>query len=224
MALLAISCERRPAAAESGSLPDAPVVVEPPPPECRALPRGEVLAQWTAPDRCSWVVTTIAEGVRLESLSLEPPPPVQGPAPQCRVAGCRYEGVDTEVGPVLVVTEPSAESDVPSAVFVGVVAGGRLAFIDLWAGAGAPVREDATIVGPAFALEPRKCAGGVGFIATARVVGSIDVPPPTLVARQGVLALDRPPVLTAPAEGEPADVQLSPTVPAGCTSLHLPLP
>lgn len=217
------ACERRPAAAESGSLPDAPVVVEPPP-ECRPLPSGEVLAQWIAPDRCSWVLTAIAGGVHLESLSLTAGPAAEGPAPQCRVAACRYEGVDTEVGPVLIVTEPSAESEVPSSVFVGVVAGGRLAFVDLWAGAGAPVREDATLVGPVFALEPRQCSGGVGFVVAPRVAGTIEAPPPSLTARQGVLALDRPPVFAAAIEGEPPQLLLDAAVPNGCRAMHLPLP
>lgn len=219
-----VACERRPAADESGSPPDVPVIVEPPPPECRPTPRGEVLAQWIAPDRCSWVVTAIAGGVRLESLSLQPPPAVEGPAPTCKVAACRYEGIDTDLGPMLVVTEPSAESDVPVSVFVGVVAGGTIAFVDLWAGAGAPVREDATLVGPAFALEPRKCSGGVGFVVAPRVQGTLDAPPPSLVARQGVLALDRPPLFAAAIEGEPAQVQLAASVPNGCATLQLPLP
>jgi hypothetical protein len=222
--IVVVACERRPAADESGRPPAVPVVVEPPPPECRPTPQGEVLAQWVAPDRCSWVVTAIPGGVRLESLSLQPPPPVEGPAPPCKVAACRYEGIDTDVGPVLVVTEPSAESDVPASVFVGVVAGGTLAFVDLWAGAGAPVREDATLVGPAYALEPRKCGGGVGFVVAPRVRGAFDAPPPSLLARQGVLALDRPPTVAAAVEGEPAQVQLTATAPNGCSTLQLPLP
>lgn len=178
-----------------------------------------MVAQWTARDGCPIAVRAVAGALQLESLALAPSPPVVGPAPTCRVAGCRYEGVDTELGPMLIATEPGAQSEVPTAVFLGVVAGGRLVFVDLWAGAGPAVIEDSTAVGPAHALAPLRCGDDLGLFARPRVPGMEHLAvPPTLAEREGILALGVAPGVTDEA------VTLRPGASTGCRPLAVPLP
>jgi hypothetical protein len=209
LAMSSIGCEKPPVAAEQAAPVEPP---PPPPPECRPAPLGDVVAQWVGPDRCPIAVVASAATLTLESLALAPRPAASGAAPTCRVAACRYEGVNTELGPMLVVTEPGAESEVPTAAFLGVVTGTQLVFVDLWAGAGGSVSEDATAVGPAHALTPMQCGAELGLFARPRVSGMENLPvPPTLVARQGRMSLR-------------GDATIRPGVANGCRSLTVPLP
>ena len=185
----------------------------PPPPNCRAMPSGEALAQWPAGE-CPLVLLKDREGLRLESLDEKPPSPSHGQPPECRVAACRYEGVQTPLGPMVIASEPGAESEVPVALHLGfVAAGGRIAFVDLWAGAGAMVIEDSTELGPAHALVPMQCGRMLGFFAAARLpAGEAVEPPPELRAREGLVAI---------ADG---DTEPKPGAKSGCVPLELPLP
>ncbi len=185
----------------------------PPPAHCRAVPPGEALAQWPA-GKCPLVLLQDREGLRLESLEEQPPSPSRGLAPECAVAKCRYEGVQTPLGPMVLASEPGAQSEVPRAVHLGfVAAGGRLAFVDLWAGAGAMVVEDSTELGPAHALVPMQCGRSLGLFAGARLpAGEAVEPPPELRAREGLIAI-------ADGATEP-----KPGTTDGCVALTLPLP
>ena len=185
----------------------------PPPPKCRAMPAGEALAEWPAGE-CPLVLLRDREGVRLESLAEAPARPSRGQPPQCRVAQCRYEGVQTPLGPMIIASEPGAESEVPVAVYLGfVAAGGQIAFVDLWAGAGDMVVEDSTTLGPAHALVPMQCGRELGLFAGARLpAGEAVEPPPELRAREGRVAI------------EAGEVEPKPGAADGCTPLTLPLP
>lgn len=208
LAVSSIGCEKPPVAAEQA----APVEPPPPPPECRPSPRGDMVAQWVGPDRCPIAVVANGEALTLESLALAATPAATGAAPTCRVAACRYEGVNTELGPMLVVTEPGAESEVPTSAFLGVVTGTQLVFVDLWAGAGGSVSEDATAVGPAHALTPMQCGAELGLFARPRVPGMEHLPvPPTLVAREGRMTLR-------------GDATIRPGAATGCSALPVPVP
>ncbi|HET6584566.1 MAG TPA: hypothetical protein VFG69_13985, partial [Nannocystaceae bacterium] len=184
----------------------------PPPPPCRPPPQGERVAQFEGP-RCPWVVVAERDELRLASLELEPPADAVGAPPVCQHASCRYEGVHTPIGPMIIATEPSAQSEVPRTVFVGVVVRStELVFIDLWAAAGPAVIEDSTALGPAHALRPMKCGDDLGLFARARLpVGDTTEPPPELRAREGRLELH-------------SSAATKPGSSVGCTPLELPLP
>ncbi len=192
---------------------ELPAPTLPPPPACQPVPTGDVVAQWTGPDRCPLIVLAVANTLQLRSLGLTSELAAVGTAPECRVASCRYEGVNTELGPMLIATEPAAPSEVPAAVFLGVVAGAQLVFIDLWAGAGPSVQEDSTAVGPAQALAPQRCGAQLGLFAQPRVPGIAPLQiPPALAQREGVMTLDR--------DGG----TLRPGRIPGCRPLDVPLP
>lgn len=184
----------------------------PPPALCGSAPAGERVAQF-AGARCPWVVLSDSDQLRVASLDLEPPPEAIGARPACRHASCRYEGVHTPLGPMIIATEPTAESEVPRTVFVGVVVRStELVFIDLWAAAGAAVIEDSTVLGPAHALRPMKCGANLGLFARARLpIGETIEPPAELRAREGVLELY-------------SSASTKPGSEIGCTPLDLPLP
>ncbi len=203
------ACEKPPAPSEQ----ETPVAAPAPPPECKPPPVGDQVAHWIAPDGCPLVVVASGTTLRIDSLSLAPTIAATGSAPECRVAACRYEGVNTELGPMLVVTEPGPQSEVPTAVFLGVVAGAQLLFVDLWAGAGAPVEEDATLVGPAHALVPMRCGAALGLFAKARLPGTDQLAvPEALASRQGLMDLGR------------GGGAIRPGSAVDCTPLDVPLP
>jgi len=151
--------------------------------------------------------------LRLTSLDLEPPAEVRGAPPTCLHASCRYEGVHTALGPMLIAIEPTAESEVPRTVFLGVVVRAtELVFVDLWAAAGPAVIEDSTALGPAHALTPMKCGDDLGLFARARLpIGETTEPTPELRGREGILALK-------------SSAATRPGTHDGCTPLELPLP
>lgn len=192
----------------------APVDLPPPPPpvECRPPPPGELVAEWTGPERCPISVALSGGMLRLEDRSMKRPVVATAAAPTCVVAACRYEGVSTELGPMLVVTEPGAQSEIPTSAMLGVVAEDTLVFVDLWAGAGQPVIEDDTAIGPSHGLVAMRCGDELGLFGRARVpsLGHLQVPP-DLAAREGRMALRRG------ATVRPADA-------SGCVAIALPLP
>ncbi len=205
-----VGCDKPPVPSDPVVPVDEPP--PPPPPECRAAPPGELLAEWIGPERCPISVTLAGGILRLEDRSMTRPLVATGPEPTCVSATCRYEGVTTELGPMLVVTEPGAQSEIPTAAMLGVVAGDTLVFVDLWAGAGAPVVEDDTALGPSHGLTAMRCGDELGLFARARVpsLGHLQVPP-ELAVREGRMALRRG------ATVRPADAK-------GCSAIELPLP
>jgi hypothetical protein len=211
--LLATACEKPPSPSEQ----EAPAPAPAPPPECRRAPPGDQVAHWIAPDGCPIVVLATATTVRIESLALEPTMvAASGPVPECRVAACRYEGVSTELGPMLVATEPGPQSEVPTSVFLGVVAGDAIVFVDLWDGAGPSVEEDETLVGPTHALVPMRCGTELGMFARSRVPGTTQLAvPDTLAARQGLMKLG---------QGGGTIRASPPGSDVGCTPIAVPLP
>lgn len=183
----------------------------PPAPDCREPPSGEIVARFGEP--CPWVVALDRGELHLTSLALDASGEARGAPPSCVHASCRYEGTDTPLGPMLVATEPTAESEVPRTVFVGIVVREReLVFVDLWAAAGPAVIEDSTALGPAHALLPMKCGADLGLFARARLpVGESTEPPPELRSREGILPLA-------------SSAATRPGTQDGCTPLDLPLP
>jgi hypothetical protein len=184
----------------------------PPAPVCRDAPQGEIVARF-AGEPCPWVAVLDEDELRLSSLDLEPPAEARGAPPTCLHASCRYEGMQTPLGPMLIAIEPTAESEVPRTVFLGVVVRStELVFVDLWAAAGPAVIEDSTALGPAHALLPMKCGDTLGLFARARLpIGETTEPPPELRGREGIIALK-------------SSAATRPGTHDGCTPLALPLP
>lgn len=206
------ACEKPPEPVASTPPPVVPVL---PQPLCDgSIAPATAVAEWRAADGCPMWLSVQGQRLHLAGSSRTPVPVVEGEPPLCRVAACRYEGVQTALGPMIVATEPGAQSEVPVAVHVGFVLGMRtLVFVDLWAAAGDTVVEDATMLGPAHALSPMRCGAKLGLFARARLpAGERLEPPPELLARQGMVDL-----------GKPA-LALEPGSPAGCEAITLPLP
>ncbi len=109
----------------------------------------------------------------------------------CETSPRAVRGAETHAGPVLVVEVGGAESEIPAGVWLGVVLGEQLRFIDLWDDAGDPVIDSGISLGPAHALAPFDCEGTVALFAEPRLPGATSVPAPaSLQLREGPLAGD----------------------------------
>lgn len=109
--------------------------------------------------------------------------------PPCETLPCSVRGVETPVGPLLVVEVGGADSEVPAGVWLGVVLGERLRFIDLWDEAGDIVVDSGISLGPAHTLAPFDCEGQVAMFAEPRLPGAASVPAPaSLRTREGAIA------------------------------------
>ncbi|MFO0634174.1 MAG: hypothetical protein U0168_15110 [Nannocystaceae bacterium] len=208
----ASACEKPPEPTEAAAPPAEPKLIAP---VCSEVPSPPgVVAQWSAPDGCPMWLALQGERMQLSSSSLVPTPTAAGERASCRVAPCEFEGVMTPLGPMVVVTEPGAQSEVPVGVQLGFVVGlDTLVFVDLWAGAGAAVVEDSTALGPGHALVPSQCGTKLGLLARPRLPAAQGQEVPReLLARQGTIELSRKPLTIVPG---PA---------SGCVPLSLPLP
>lgn len=108
--------------------------------------------------------------------------------PPCETLPCSVRGLETSSGPLLVLEVGGAESEVPAGVWLGVVLGEELRFMDLWGEAGDVVVENGISLGPAHALAPFDCEGNVALFAEARLPGATAVPAPaSLLSREGVV-------------------------------------
>jgi hypothetical protein len=191
----------------------APEVSPPPPPPCREHDEPAALASFPGL-RCPWLLRVEAGKLVLASLDPEPVAEVRGNLPECGPVPCTFDGAETSLGPMIVAAVPSAESDMPARVHLGVVAPSKvIVFVDLWAGAGETVMGDSTPLGPALALAPFDCRGELGLFASPRLDIDRELEPPAeLRAREGLYALDgAEPVVTAIDR-------------AGCKRLSVPLP
>lgn len=109
----------------------------------------------------------------------------------CETLPCSVRGVETLAGPVLVVEVGGADSEMPAGVWLGVVEGEQLRFVDLWDDAGEQVVDNGISLGPAHALAPFDCEGAVALFAEARLPGATSVPAPvSLQRREGALSGD----------------------------------
>jgi hypothetical protein len=158
---------------------------------CR--PSGDVEPLLTfAGARCEWVLLRDASGLRLRSLEADTEVDATGVVPEsCLEDRCLFEGVHTELGPLVLALESSAESEMPAGVHLGVIEGKHLRFVDLWAGAGESVHGDATQLGPAFALAPHACQGHLALFVQERFeIAGQGEPPQELLTREGRVVFD----------------------------------
>lgn len=127
------------------------------------------------------------------------PPHVRAPVPVLPPAGCRpcrWSGVVTPAGPILLAVRPSADSELAAEAWLGAgmppsprvdVEPAPVVFTSLWFGQ--PGFGDSTLQGPPWALAPRLCGRSLVLLPTPRLPGAgVEEPPPALVRAAGVYA------------------------------------
>ena len=102
------------------------------------------------------------------------------------LARCEVEGrIDERLGPLVLLSVRGHESEMPTQVYLGWLAGERLVFVDTWYGL--PSVIDHTRVGPSWALAPYDCGGqGLELHPQARLPTTYLEPDETLRALSGV--------------------------------------
>jgi len=179
------ACARPKAAVESVPLAKAePVAVAP---ACGTKQsRGSELFRMDAAP-CPWLLSSEdAEPWTLQSLDVSPVVARGEPPEPCGEAPCSIAGRATPWGPLLRVERASAQSEMPSGAWLGVIVDGRLLFIDLWEGEPDDVMGDGTPLGPAFELAPFDCGGRLALLAASRLnAGDQRSAAPALMAREG---------------------------------------
>ncbi|MCB9566865.1 MAG: hypothetical protein H6710_06555 [Myxococcales bacterium] len=155
---------------------------------CDPEPEGALARVEDAP--CPWALVPEGEGLRLRSrapggASLEViPPEVCAPASRCR-----YEGVASALGPILLAIVDGPESEVPVDLWLGAALGGeRLVFAELWWGPASVI--DRTEVGPAHTLAPAICEGRLVLRPEGRLPEAESSPPAELLAQSGVYEVE----------------------------------
>lgn len=141
---------------------------------------------------CGWALRTGADSaVELVQSTKTPSRRVGTVPPPCEAGTCVYRGIDTPLGPVVVVEVAGVESEVPTGVWLGLVEGDQLRFVDLWEDAGDPVIDEGIALGPAHTLAPFDCEGSLALFAQPRIPGAEVMPAPSsLVAREGAVSGD----------------------------------
>jgi hypothetical protein len=162
--------------------------------KCKAFDAEATLTTFEGA-KCPWALTRDEALLELASLDLDAKPPVEGEVPPpCASTTCDWAGRSTSVGPLVLATSRSAQSEMIAGATLGFVgADGKLTFVDLWHGAGDSVFDEGTELGPAHGLAPFDCAGKLGLFAAARTeAGSTVQPLPSLRAREGLYATQTP--------------------------------
>lgn len=184
LAALALLACNPPAAGE-------PVQARPPDPSPVATrcdePPAAALALLSDPT-CPWAL--VADGGALALRSLAPGGRALAVAPPDGCEPCRFEGVLTAAGPLLLATRPSAASELADAAWIGATSDGAttLAFAPLWYGQAD--LGDRTAQGPTYALAPRVCDRRLVLWPAPRLPGARDEEPPAALARAaGVYAI-----------------------------------
>lgn len=206
----ALACNP-PAAGEMAAAP--PRVPSPPAPTCDEPPAGTLayLADETCP---SVLVQENAGGLAVRSLNPGARSvPVVTPD-ECRP--CRFSGVVTPAGPLLLAVRVPAFSELADAAWLGATADGEpLAFTPLWYDR--PVLGDSTVIGPAYALAPHVCGKALVLWPAPRLPGARgEEPSPALLAASGVYATRRGELIRL---GDPV-----PSDRSACTAVPLELP
>jgi hypothetical protein len=168
-----------------------PVQARPPDPSPAAVrcdePPAGALALLSDPT-CPWAL--VAEGGALALRSLAPGGRALAVAPPDGCKPCRFEGVLTAAGPLLLATRPAADSELADAAWIGATSDGAavLAFAPLWYGQAD--LGDRTAQGPTYALAPRVCDRSLVLSPAPRLPGARGEEPPAALARAaGVYAI-----------------------------------
>lgn len=176
----------------SGGAPGEPEAEAPEPPStpapCGDLETRGALAVFDGRP-CPWVLRPMGDArVELVHATTAASTRAGEVPPPCTSLPCTFRGIETPLGPLVVVEVAGAGSEVPSGVWLGWIRGDSLSFVDLWDDAGDPVMDDGIEIGPAHALAPHDCEGTLALFATPRVPGAATVPAPaSLLGREGTL-------------------------------------
>ena len=153
------------------------------------------------PQTCPWVLFEKAGELAVRPLGRgeAAPPHVRAPVPVVPPAGCRpcrWSGVVTPAGPILLAVRPSADSELAAEAWLGAgmppsprvdVEPAPVVFTSLWFGQHG--FGDSTLQGPPWALAPRLCGRSLVLLPTPRLPGAgVEEPPPALVRAAGVYA------------------------------------
>jgi hypothetical protein len=156
--------------------------------KCKAFDVDATLTTFDG-QRCPWVLTRDDALLELQSLDLDALPPYEGEMPPaCSSAACDWAGRATSVGPLVLATQRSPASEMIAGAVLGFVGvDSKLSFVDLWEGAGDPVFDEGTELGPTHGLAPFDCGGKLGLFALPRTeAGTTVAATPTLRAREGL--------------------------------------
>ena len=227
--------------ASSEPAPVAPVEAAPPEPTCEEPPPGTLAwlpelpepsprAPADLPDRtCPWVLFEKDGELAVRPLGRGEAAPAHVRAPIAVVppAGChpcRWSGVVTALGPIVLAVRPSADSELAAEAWLGAgmapsprvdVEPAPLVFAPLWFGQ--PGLGDSTLQGPPWALAPRLCGTSLVLVPAQRLPGAgAEEPSPALVRAAGIYA-------AAGSELLRQDLPV-PSDMSACTALPLELP
>lgn len=132
------------------------------------------------------------------------------------LALCELVGrVDPKLGPVLLLSQRGAESEMPVQVYLGWVEDGRLGFTETWYGL--PSVVDHTRVGPPWALAPHDCGGELALLPMARLpAAEVEAPPEVLDGLAGVWTIGQ--------DGEPQAPGMGQASGDGCRAVFSAIP
>ncbi len=132
--------------------------------------------------------------------------------PSCAGLPCDFHGVVTPAGPVLVIEVPSAQTELPREVWLGLVGEGQLALIQAWSGP--PIQGDAADLGPEWSLEPYLCGDRLALLGVARhEVGASARPPAHIAADEGLVKVTSDGLVIEPlSDGARARCELVPAL------------
>lgn len=230
---VALACNP-PASGEPAPAP--PVEAAPPEPTCEEPPTGALallpspaplkrlkdMPDWT----CPWVLYAASGELLVRPLGRgEAAPQLRAPLPVVPPADCspcRYTGLITSLGPVLLATRRSGDSELAAAAWIGAAAPNidleppaAVVFAPLWFGQ--HVFGDSTLQGPAWALAPHLCGELLVLMPEPRLPGAeAEEPDAALVGAAGVYVAAGP-ELTRHDTPVPSDM-------SGCTRVALELP
>ncbi|MCY0989155.1 hypothetical protein OV203_18605 [Nannocystis sp. ILAH1] len=200
------SAEPRPGVSATGS-PSRADATPPGAPRSPAGPSTDVAARESSArsdmpvQTCPWVLFEKDGELAVRPLGRgeAAPPHVRAPVPVIPPAGCRpcrWSGVATPAGPILLAVRPSADSELAAEAWLGAgmppspridVEPAPVVFTSLWFGQHG--FGDSTLQGPPWALAPRLCGRSLVLLPTPRLPGAgVEEPPPALVRAAGVYA------------------------------------
>lgn len=178
-ALAALLAACNPPAREVAPAAPPPVVAAPP--EC-APPPPAALA-YLSDATCPWVlVPGDSAEMALRATDMVAPRALPVALPEGCAGACRFSGVVTALGPVLLAVHADPASELPDAAYLGAaLGGGTVRFAPLWFGR--PVVGDSTALGPSHALAPWLCGDTLVLAVAGRLAEAASEEPPEALRR-----------------------------------------
>lgn len=179
-ALAAVLAACNPPAREVAPAAPPPAVAAAP--EC-APPPPAALA-YLSDATCPWVlVPGDSAEMALRATDMVAPRALVVSLPEgCAADNCRFSGVVTAVGPMLLAVRSDPASELPDAAYLGAaLGGGTIRFAPLWFGR--TVVGDSTALGPSHALAPWLCGDALVLAVAGRLAEAASEEPPDALRR-----------------------------------------